>query len=122
VNVPNNASVTATSDAIIPGSGGLPTALDLRGKQVFARLTARASTTGGTLTVSLFEIQQGGSSRIFGSIPFTGTSTALRSTPWMPLQYGPISNADALVQIMGRVSATFTGTVSAATLEIGVID
>jgi len=122
VNVPNNSSVTATSDAVVPGSGGLPTPLDLRGKQVLARLTARASTTGGTLTVSLFEIQQGGSSRIFGSIPFTGTSTALRSTPWMPLQYGPINNADALIQIMGRVSATFTGTVSAATLEIGVIE
>lgn len=122
INVPNNSSVTATSDAIIPGSGGLPTPLNFRGKQVFARLTARASTTGGTLTVSLFEIQQGGSSRIFASIPFTGGSTALRSTPWMPLQYGPVNNADALVQLMGRVSATFTGTVSAAVLELGVID
>lgn len=122
VNVPNNASVTSTGDTVIPGSGGLLTSLDLRGKQIFARLTARASTTGGTLTVSLFEAQQGGSSRVFGSIPFTGTSTALRGTPWMPLQYGPINNADSLIQIMGRVSSTFTGTVSAATLELGVID
>lgn len=122
VNVPNNASVTATSDAIVPGSGGILTPIDLRGRQVFARLTARASTTGGTLTISAFEVQQGGSSRVFGSIPFTGGSTALRASPWMPLQYGPIANADSIIQIMGRVSATFTGTVSAAVLELGVMD
>ena len=115
-------TVTSTADVALPGSGGLITTPDLRGKQVFARLTGRASTTGGTCLLSVFEVQQGGTSRSFGSIPFTAASTVMRSTPWIPLQYGPANNTEALLQILGRVSATFTGTVSTAVLELGVMD
>jgi hypothetical protein len=122
LNTPNNATVTATSDTIVTGSGGLLSTPELRGRQVFARLTARASTTGGTLTVSVFEVQQGGTSRLFGSIPFTATSTVIRSTPWMPLRYGPVAGIDALLQVLARVSSGQTGTVSTAVLELGVID
>jgi hypothetical protein len=94
----------------------------MRNRPVFVRLAARASTTGGTLTVQVFESQQGGSNRALGAIAFTATSTALRVTPWMPLAYGPVLGADSLLQIHAYVSATFTGTISAATLEIGVLD
>lgn len=34
------------------------------------------------------------------------------STPWMPMQFCPIAGADSILQVMGNVSATFTGTVS----------
>jgi hypothetical protein len=119
---PNNSSVTSTGDTQIAGTGGLLTTPELRGKQVYARLTARASTTGGTLTLSVFEVQQGGTSRVFGSIPFTASTTVIRSTPWMPLQYGPINGLESLLQVLGRVSSTFTGTVSSLVLELGVID
>ncbi|PRB44348.1 hypothetical protein CQ020_03825 [Arthrobacter sp. MYb23] len=115
-------TVTSTTDVALPGSGGLITTPDLRGKQVFARLTGRASTTGGTCLLSVFEVQQGGTSRLFGSIPFTASTTVMRSTPWIPLQYGPTNNTEALLQILGRVSATFTGSVSTAVLELGVMD
>jgi hypothetical protein len=119
---PNNASVTSTSDTQIPGTGGILTTPDLRGKQVYARLTARASTTGGTLTLSVFEVQQGGTSRLFGALPFTASTTVIRSTPWMPLQYGPVNGLESLLQALGRVSSTFTGTVSSLVLELGVMD
>jgi len=122
VAVPVNASVTNTSAAAVTGSLGSLTTPDMRNRQVFVRLAARASTTGGTLTVQVFESQQGGSNRALGAIAFTATSTALRATPWMPLAYGPILGGDSLLQIHAYVSATFTGTISAATLEVGVID
>lgn len=122
LTVPNNCSVTSTTDVQVPGTGGILTTPELRGKQVFARLTGRASTTGGTLTLSVFEVQQGGTSRVFGSIPFTASTTVIRSTTWMPLQYGPINGLESLLQVLGRVSSTFTGTVSSLVLELGVID
>jgi hypothetical protein len=122
IAVPTNASVTNTSAAAVTGSLGSLTTPDMRNRPVFVRLAARASTTGGTLTVQVFESQQGGSNRALGAIAFTATSTALRATPWMPLAYGPILGSDSLVQIHAYVSATFTGTISAATLEIGVLD
>lgn len=122
VAVPTNATVTNTSAAAVTGSLGSLTTPDMRNRPVFVRLTARASTTGGTLTVQVFESQQGGSNRALGAIAFTATSTALRATPWMPLAYGPVLGADSLVQIHAYVSSTFTGTISAATLEIGVLD
>lgn len=122
INSPNNGSVTATGDTLVPGTGGVLTFPELLGRQVFARLTARASVNAGTLTLSAFEVQQGGTSRLFGSVPFTANTTVIRSTPWMPLTVGPINGLDAMVQALGRVSSGNTGTVSTLCLELGVMD
>jgi len=122
LGAPGNTAITATATALVPGSFSALTTPELRNRVIFARLTARASTTAGTLTVQLFESEQNGGNRVFGSIPFTTTSTAFKATPWMPLQYGPLLGADALVQMHALVSSGATGTISAATLELGVID
>lgn len=122
VGAPNAVTVTATATAVVPGSVPALTTMDMRNKVVFARLSARASTSAGTFTLQLFEVEQDGGNRLFATIPFTTTSTALKSSPWVPLQYGPVNGKDSMVQLHALVTAGATGTISAATIELGVFD
>ena len=67
-------------------------------------------------------MRQGGTSRLFASIPYTATSTVIRSKPWIPLHYGPVGGICALLQVLCRVTSGNTGTVSRAVLAVRVID
>lgn len=121
---PEDTEVSATSLAVVAGVPALLTPADVRGKRVFARLSVRGRTSASdkTLTVVVREVQQGGSSRNFGQMTFAATSTSVKITPWMPLRFGPINGADAFVDILASITSGGTGTLSAMTLEIGVLD
>lgn len=122
-------TVTSTSQIQVPNVQPIVTPPELRGKQVFVRITGRASVSAGgtTLTLQCNEVQQNAlglaaGNRSFGSLPFPNTTTNHRATPWMPLQYGPINGADAFIRLFGAATGGGTGTISSAVLELGVLD
>jgi hypothetical protein len=129
MTVPENQVITSSSQVQIPNVQPLITQPELRGKQVFVRMSGRGSVSaGGTiLTLQCNEVQQNAlgsaaGNRMFGSLPFPNTTTNLRSTPWMPLQYGPVNGADAFIRFFAAAAGGGTGSLSSAVLELGVMD
>ncbi|NIL74844.1 BNR repeat-containing protein [Rhodococcus sp. B10] len=122
--------VSATTLGIVAGVQPIVTPQEMRGKQLFVRITGRGkvSAAGTTLTLQYRADQQNslggtnGSGENGASLPFTGTSTALRSTPWIPFGIGPITGADMLVRLFAAAVGGGTGTISGAVLEVGVLD
>lgn len=89
---------------------------------MFVRLRSLMSVTAGTGSVAVTEVQQGGSSRTFGTISTANTSTQLQTRQWMPLKFGPRLGGDSLIRIYGSCTSGGTLNLSACTLEIGVLD
>lgn len=122
LSTPEGQTISSATQVQVPNAQPIITPSSVRGRMVFARLNVRGlvSAGGTTLTVQINEVQQGGSSRQFGSMQFTSTSSAIKSTPWMPLRYGPINGVDAMIRMFGQATGGGTGSVS-ATLELGVL-
>lgn len=123
VACPQNTAVTATTQVVVPGSGSIMTPPELRGQVVMVRALVRASVSaaGTTLTMQIQERQQGGSARNFGTLEFTGTSSATKMTQWMPLRYGPIIGGDSELFLTGKVAGGGTATVISGALQYGVL-
>lgn len=120
ITTPDNVAITTTTDSLVGHRYVTPA--DLFGRKVMARMTARASATAGqTMTMQIAELEQDGPSRKFAAVPFNTSFTAIKSTPWVPLVYGPINSKSAQVYMVAKVDGG-TGTVASSALEIGVID
>ncbi|WP_285189974.1 BNR repeat-containing protein [Rhodococcus sp. MEB041] len=130
VSLPENLSVpsTQTADALISTSApAFVTARDARGRRLFAQVSMRAridtAGSGRALVVMVREVKQGGSSRNFGTLTFTGASTSIAQTPWMPIsQLATGANADIFVDQLAKITGGAVGTVSASSLRIGALD
>ncbi len=113
--------VVQTGTPGLVGLTALPVTLRLRDDQLFVRMTVRARTTGGTLTVSAYETPHGGVSTAAGSLNFTETSDALKTTPWLPLRTVGVATAEGFVEIGASVNTGQMGTIVDAVLDLGVL-
>ena len=129
VNIPEGTTIPSSQTALAVLSSSTPafvTPREARAKRLFATLSIRGAvgTAGGLMTVKVREFKQTASlSRNFGTLTFNGTSTSIASTPWMPLSLQSSYGYDMFVDLLAQMSGTTsTGTVSAASLRIGVLD
>ncbi|NIL77582.1 BNR repeat-containing protein [Rhodococcus sp. B10] len=100
---------------------------DARNRRLFAQLAMRAridsAGSGKSLTIMVREVKQGGTSRNFGTLQFTGGSTSIAATPWMPLnQFASGANADIFVDHLASCGGGAVGVVSASSLRVGALD
>jgi hypothetical protein len=127
--LPGNTAVPDTSGSVVNLTGIMPLTTPLRstrGRKVFVQLSARAkpSSTGAgkSLTLLINEYQDGVTQRNFGSLIFTDSSSNLPfSTPWMPLQYGPINSASVQLAVQAKTLGAVTGSIGACVLSVGVL-
>jgi hypothetical protein len=127
--LPGNTNVADTSGGIAAITGVLPITLplrELRGRKVFAQLSARAkpSSTGSgkSMTLMVNEYQDPSNQRNFGSLIFTDSSSNLPfSTPWMPLAYGPINSLSAQVTVYAKTSGVVSGSIGSCVLSVGIL-
>jgi len=102
------------------------TGREARNQRLFVSLAMRASvgTSGGTLNVQIREFQQvTNTTRNFGKLAFTGTSTAILATPWMPLSIIPTYGFDMFIDLLAQMTGTTsTGPISSLAMKVGVLD
>lgn len=80
-------------------------------------------TIKGTFYLHIYEFQDSGNQSSSRQIPWTdSTSSAAKASPALPLAVGPINGADCQVSLLYRTTGSATGTISGATLAIGVLD
>lgn len=80
-------------------------------------------TVKGVFYLHVYEFQDSGNQSSSRQIPWTDTtSSAPKGTPAFPLSVGPINGADCQVTTLYRTTGGATGTISGATLAVGVLD
>lgn len=122
---PDQASITATAVAVIPGSFGLSTPPEMRNKRAVARMIVKAAVSAAstTLTTQMRMLQQdgGGGLVYLGTLTFTSTTSLTKATPWIPIPNGPVNGYDAQVQGFAYKAGTGNGIIYSATIEYGYL-
>lgn len=123
VTVANSSSLAVISTT----AAAFVTPREARNRRLFAQVSARAridsAGSGKLLTMMVREVKQGGTSRNFGTVSFSGASTSIAATPWMPLsQLASGANADIFIDQLASLGASAVGTLSASTMRIGALD
>lgn len=115
-----------TTGTQFPGGVTFVTPRDLRGRQLFVQQIVRASIvsagSGKALTIYLREVLQGEASYTYGRLEFTATSTALKSTPWIPCrQRASGTGSGLMIGQLAAMSGGVDGLISSSTVRIGVL-
>lgn len=80
-------------------------------------------TIKGVFFLHFYEFQDSGNQSSSRQIPWTNTtSSSPKTTPPIPLSVGPINGSDCQISLLYHTSGGATGTISGATLSIGVLD